>query len=278
MNGMFWLLCGHCSRANMCSCRVASATPKLRPGEAIAASLSFAEAVRRLGLRSAGGNWRTLKRYATEVWRIPTDHFDPHAGQRAALAAYRHRALTPLAEVMVAGSSFSRGTLKRRLYAEGLKARKCELCGQGEQWRGRRMALILDHINGVATDNRLENLRIVCPNCAATLDTHCGRNMAANRPCDTCGATFRAGHRAQRYCSHSCAGRGPGAQAASARRRRVERPPYEQLRREVAQLGWSAVGREYGVSDNAIRKWVRQYEVQLLQDAADRPDGNASPS
>ena len=39
------------------------------------------------------------------------------------------------------------------------------------------MALILDHINGVATDNRLENLQIVCPNCAATLDTHCGRNL-----------------------------------------------------------------------------------------------------
>jgi hypothetical protein len=42
--------------------------------------------------------------------------------------------------------------------------------------------------------------------------------------------------------------------------RRVERPPYEQLLREVADDGWSAVGRRYGVSDNAIRKWVRQYE------------------
>jgi hypothetical protein len=47
---------------------------------AIASSRSFAEALRTLGLRPAGGNWRTLKRYATEVWRIPTDHFDPHAG------------------------------------------------------------------------------------------------------------------------------------------------------------------------------------------------------
>jgi HNH endonuclease len=37
------------------------------------------------------------------------------------------------------------------------------------------MALILDHINGVRDDNRLENLRIVCPHCAATFETHCGR-------------------------------------------------------------------------------------------------------
>ena len=42
--------------------------------------------------------------------------------------------------------------------------------------------------------------------------------------------------------------------------RRVERPPYEQLVAEVAAEGWSAVGRRYGVSDNAVRKWVRAYE------------------
>lgn len=50
------------------------------------------------------------------------------------------------------------------------------MCGQGEEWNGKKMSLILDHINGVHNDNRLENLRIVCPNCNATLDTHCGKN------------------------------------------------------------------------------------------------------
>jgi transposase-like protein len=42
--------------------------------------------------------------------------------------------------------------------------------------------------------------------------------------------------------------------------RRVERPPYDELLREIAATSWSAVGRRYGVSDNAVRKWVRQYE------------------
>jgi hypothetical protein len=226
---------------------------------AIAASLSFVEALRRLGMRPAGGNWRTLKRYATEVWHISIDHFDPFAVQRATLARGRIPP-RPLEEMLVEHARCNRGNLKRRLYEAGIKARRCELCGQGEAWRGRRMALILDHINGVADDNRLDNLRIVCPNCAATLDTHCGRNTGSNRSCATCGTTFRPSNRSQRHCSLTCGGRSDGAQAAQRARRIVQRPPYEQLVAEVAAEGWSAVGRRYGVSDNAVRKWVRAYE------------------
>jgi hypothetical protein len=103
---------------------------------------------------ASGNNWRTLKRHAVEVWRIPVDHFDPHAASRDALARSR-TGERPLDEILVAGSSFSRGHLKKRLYKAGLKTRECELCGQGEMWRGRRMSLILDHVNGVRDDNRL---------------------------------------------------------------------------------------------------------------------------
>ena len=62
------------------------------------------------------------------------------------------------------------------MYKEGLKNKKCELCGQNEEWKGKHMSLILDHINGINDDNKLENLRIVCPNCNATLETHCKGN------------------------------------------------------------------------------------------------------
>jgi hypothetical protein len=226
---------------------------------AIAASRSYAEALRRLGMRAGGGNWRTLERYATTVWRIPVDHFDPFAARRDA-AGRRRAPARPLAELLTEHSRCSRGTLKRRLYASGLKQRRCELCGQGEQWRGRRMALILDHINGVGSDNRLENLRIVCPNCAATLDTHCGRNTAINRVCVTCGVSFRPSNRTQRHCSRTCGGRSEAARLEQVARRGVERPPYEELVAQVAATSWSAVGRRYGVSDNAVRKWVRAYE------------------
>jgi hypothetical protein len=57
--------------------------------------------------------------------------------------------------VLIEGSTYSRGRLKERLYDEGLKTPTCELCGQGELWHGKRMALILDHINGQARDNSL---------------------------------------------------------------------------------------------------------------------------
>jgi transposase-like protein len=244
--------------------------------EAIAESRSYAEALRRLAMCASGGNWQTLKRYATEIWLIPVDHFDPHAASRDALARNR-RAARPLAEILVEGSTYSRAQLKDRLYEAGLKARRCELCGQGERWRGRAISLILDHVNGVRDDNRLENLRIVCPNCAATLDTHCGRNVNRTRPCATCGAEFTPAGSMQRHCSHRCGSLSEASRSVQRAARRVERPPYEQLMAEIAATSWSAVGRKYGVSDNAIRKWVRVYERARASVEADGAAGGGIP-
>jgi hypothetical protein len=229
--------------------------------EAIAASRSWSEALRRLGMRSAGGNWLTLRKWAG-LWGIPHDHFDPRHSQRLQLAARTSR---PLADHLVAGSRYSRASLKRRLFQEGLKRRECELCGLGEEWNGRPMGLILDHVNGVADDNRLENLRIVCPNCAATLDTHCGRNKP--RVCAGCAQAFRPRSRTQRYCSHRCWTSSEAHHAVQLRHRRVPRPSYEQLLADLRELSYVAVGRKYGVSDNAVRKWLRRYERERAKAA-----------
>lgn len=217
-------------------------------------------------MRPAGGNHRTIRRYAEEVWRIPVDHFDAGAARRSPL----RRDPAPLDEVLVEGSRYQRARLKERLYDAGLKERRCELCGQGELWHGRRMSLILDHVNGVADDNRLANLRIVCANCNATLDTHCGRNTAlppVERTCQRCGGPFRPRSQRQRYCSRACGQRAPRRRGPQPAARRAERPPYAQLVAEIAELGYVGVGRRYGVSDNAIRKWRLEYE----RDAA--PEG-----
>jgi transposase-like protein len=227
--------------------------------EAIAASFSWAEALRRLGYCPTGGNWKTLKKRVAELG-ISTEHFDPYRGNRES-GRRRRRCLE---DVLVVGSTYSRSVLKERLYEAGLKQRQCELCGQGEVWNGRRMSLIIDHVNGVRDDNRLENLRIICPNCAAGLDTHCGRKNRLEvepRACLVCGKLFRPKYARHRYCSPGCGTRQKRTPAVPrSARRKVKRPPHAQLVREIQEFGYVAVGRKYGVSDNAIRKWIRQYE------------------
>jgi len=218
--------------------------------EAVAESSNLTDVLRRLGLRPAGGNHANIRAWIQRLG-FSTEHFV----HRVVVPRSPPR---PLEEVLVAGSTYPRRSVKARLYREGLKQRSCEMCGQGEDWNGRHMALILDHVNGVADDHRLENLRIVCPNCAATLDTHCGgnkRRVLVDRSCEACDLTFRPRYARQRFCSQVCAHkRERGIPKPTLRR--VERPPYEQLIAEVKELGFSAVGRRYGASDNAIRKWI----------------------
>lgn len=82
----------------------------------------------------------------------------------------------PLNEIL-AGKypQYKTGHLKRRLIEEGLKENRCEKCGIKE-WNNKKIVCQLDHINGIPTDHRLENLRILCPNCHSQTDTFCGKN------------------------------------------------------------------------------------------------------
>jgi hypothetical protein len=228
--------------------------------DAVAKSPSLTAALRCLGLRPAGANHYTLRKLIAE-YGISTEHFAPIWNLRGPRLA---KAI-PLENVLVEGSSYSRRTLKERLYEAGLRRRQCELCGQGEVWHGRRMSLILDHINGVATDNRLVSLQIVCPNCAATLDTHCGRkNRLTREPrnCLHCAREFVPKYASHRYCSQICGTHSNGPREPRPERRKVERPSYEQLMADVESMSLLAIGRKYGVSDNAVRKWIRWYEYQ----------------
>ena len=87
---------------------------------------------------STGGSWRVLKKYA-EIWDLSTSHFDSGKDRRQKGARYVAR---PLSQVLVEDSTYPRKDVKRRLFTERLKERRCELCGQDETWRGRQMSLI----------------------------------------------------------------------------------------------------------------------------------------
>lgn len=138
--------------------------------EIVKRSINLSDVARNIGLSTSCGNRETIKKYIN-VYGIDISHFHVDYSKR------KNRKGRPLSEILVLGSTYNSNDLKKRLYKEGLKERKCEKCGQGEEWYGEKMALILDHINGEHTDNRIENLRIVCPNCNATLLTHGGKNV-----------------------------------------------------------------------------------------------------
>lgn len=136
----------------------------------VSESKNIVDICRNLNLKLTGGNRNTIKKWIKSK-DLDTSHF---CIERVAPQGRKFN----IDEICVEKSTYIHTTsLKEKLYKEGIKSRECELCGQDEMWRGKRMSLILDHINGDKFDNRIENLRIVCANCNATLETNGGKNI-----------------------------------------------------------------------------------------------------
>lgn len=85
----------------------------------------------------------------------------------------------PLNQVLVENSTYNPYRLKLRLIRDGILANVCSECGLTPEWNGKPLSLQLDHINGVHNDHRLDNLRLVCPNCHSQSSTYAGKNKKA---------------------------------------------------------------------------------------------------
>lgn len=244
----------------------------------ISNSSNKTEILSKLGLKNNGGNFNTLSSFIN-INNINISHFTPMVSTKPD----RKRTLTYLSleDLLVLNPTIIVGTsrLKEKLYKSGLKKRYCELCNQDEKWKGKKMSLILDHINGNRFDNRIENLRIVCPNCNATLETHCrGMNLnkkydPKNKKCENaeCDIMIRKRNKYCSKCYHKLRRGKSKAKEVKPRKtyvhnplnnfnnRKVKRPPYIILIKEISEFGYKATGRKYGVSDNSIRKWEKFY-------------------
>ena len=184
-------------------------------------------------MENKGGNFRTLKN------RIKNDGIDDSHIQKGSVAGYAHSAnLLPLDKILVKDSVYDRRNLKKRLLKNGLIENICKLCGQGPEWNGKRLVLQLDHINGDSKDNRIENLRLACPNCHSQTDNYCGRNVRKEVLVKLGKSNLRP------------------------KNRKVDRPDKQKLEHMILTMSWLAIGREFGVSDNAVRKWAKSYGIE----------------
>lgn len=153
----------------------------------VSRSTCYADIVRSLGLRVQGSNYGTIKRRIARQG-LSILHFDLSFSRSREKAA--SKIAVPLDQVLVVGSKYSSNDLKKRLLKENLLSYKCEACGNEGTWQGRPLTLQLDHKNGNHEDNRLENLRILCPNCHTQTGTHSGKRLAGTGKkyaCIQCG-------------------------------------------------------------------------------------------
>jgi len=137
---------------------------------------SLASVLRSLCLTTKSGSgtsYAWIKNKIKELG-ISTSHFTGQGHLRG--KTHNWSVKIPLFDIMVENSLCqNNNALKKRLIRENILIEKCNEC-EISHWQDKKLSLHMDHINGINDDNRLENLRLLCPNCHSLTPTYCGKN------------------------------------------------------------------------------------------------------
>ncbi|HAR54904.1 TPA: hypothetical protein DCR79_01285 [Patescibacteria group bacterium] len=141
--------------------------------QAVQKSFSIRQALLKLDLRPAGGNYEQIYKYI-QKYSLDIKHFRGQGWNAGMKGIGKPR--IPLKKILIKNSNFQSFKLKKRLFSAKLKPMHCESCGWAKYSATGHLPLELDHINGDRHDNRIENLRILCPNCHSLTETYRGKN------------------------------------------------------------------------------------------------------
>lgn len=145
--------------------------------ELVKQSNTAEEVKKALGYTNCGGNTNRLFKKRCKELKIDTSHFDPIKSRGHIKRSFDN--------VFCKNSTADQETL-RRWYLKGeYSDYKCSIC-RINTWNNKFLTLRLDHINGVNNDNRLENLRWLCPNCDSQSEFYCGRNTKSRKNTNVC--------------------------------------------------------------------------------------------
>lgn len=223
--------------------------------ELIRTSKSYAQVLRKMNITPAGGNYHTLKNKIKE-YKISTDHFTG-MGWNVGLKFKPTKPL-PIEEFLKKDRPCSSHHLKSRLIKEGLKEWRCEQCLNTE-WLNKPIPIELEHSDGDHNNNELSNLKILCPNCHAQTSHYRGRasrsstkyaRMRKQVDPNLCIDCLKIISSSAKRCK-SCTGKKQPT--------KINWPSNEELLIMIKKSNYTAVAKELGVSDNALRKRIKNH-------------------
>lgn len=226
---------------------------------AVATNESIAGVMRQLGLTISGGGYHTVRTLVKRLG-LDTSHWTGSGYLKGKKNSWT-KALA-LSEILVQGRPVNGAKLKQRLFKAGLLENRCSECGIST-WRGRTLVLQIDHINGAHDDNRLENLRILCPNCHSQTPTWGtgNRQYRAEKPTRVCACGTPICREATRCRKCAAIARRDTPDPKKPRRTKISWPSPEDLSARIATSSFSAVAFDLGIGTSALRKHLKIHLV-----------------